>query len=181
MKKISFLIIAFVSLMVFSAFASEDNLHHLFKDYSVIKIYLNNVEITASHDGEVNEKDFREVFKEMAEKRINIKFEPVDTADQADVVVNAHIEEYVYRKRVLPRVTSLWALIADGTRPKSMGKLRIDYEITCPNHNNHKVARENFITEERLPVEDMYKEIAFIHSARRNVNRFLYRTFYEQK
>lgn len=175
--------IGLIFLMVFLtgvSFAGDKNLHHMFKDAPEIRVYL--AEVTSEVDSPyVKVSVFKDIFKDVLEARVDFKFIPVNSPDEADAIVKAHIEKYIFTEKVLPNMLSVWAAIADTTAPKSSAKITVDYVITKPQTGKTLHEASNFTTEERRPQADMNEENAFVYGAIKNINRFLYRTFRERE
>ena len=177
MKKIS--LVLFMLCFAMTAYAAEKNLHEMFEDYPHIKLYLKDVTNEAK-DPHVKVNVFRDVARDALKERVNIKFVPVDSLDEADVVVTAKIKQYVFTEKALPSIFGAAALAADTATPKSSAKLTVDYELTSPT-GKVLMKHKDFTTEARLPVQEMRGEKAFKHAVDKNVNRFLYRSFREQQ
>jgi len=163
-----------------TAYARTGNLYYKFKDYPEIKVYLDKVG-DESDNPKVVRETFRKVFKEVIEKRIEIKFVYVDNKKNADVIVKAKIESHIFTKNALPAVTGVFALAADATAPKSEGMFVVDYEIYAPGNDKQLLFYDNFTTSARRPRKDMEGEMGYRNAVRKNVNRFVYTAFYEQK
>lgn len=179
MKK---LMVLFVSFLIASgAYAVQENLYETLKDKPHIKVYLKEVK-NDTKDPHVKLDVFKNVFKEVMTKRINIKFIPVNNAKDADVVVTAEIKEYVFEENVLPSFFGgTAAIVADATAPKSSARLVVDYTVTDPKNGDSMLEHKKFTTEARRPVKDMQGEKAFIYATQKNANRFLYRSFHRQR
>jgi len=175
------LVCAFVAaLLLFSGPAWGKNLYELFKDKPIINVYLNKVENLTGEDN-FNESEFKKIFGEALRKRINIQFSLVDKKEDADVVIDALVKDYVFREKVLPRMFSVASLAADTATPKSLTKLVVDYNIFDQEEGKLLMSFANFTTEERFPVQFMQGENAPIASLKGNVDRFVYRAFYKEK
>ena len=162
-----------------TAHAAERNLHKMYEDYDQIKVYLKSV-WSESEDPHVKVNVFRDVCKKVLKERINIKFLPVESADEADVIVTAKIKKYAFTENALPSIFGTAALVADATAPKSSAMLTVEYEVISPK-GKMLMKHKDFTTEARLPIKEMKGERAFEHAVYKNANRFLYRTFHEQE
>jgi len=176
MRKIAIFVL-FFAICCASVYA-ERNLYEVFKGKDVIKVYLKEVKDDTG-DSLVNENLFSEVFEDVIKKRINIKFEPVKSPDQADVIIEADIHKFDYKEKVHPRFYSAYALVADATAPKSSARIVVDYTVKIPGGREYKFKR--FTTEERQPREGLDKDGALKGAIIKNVNRFIYRAFYKQR
>jgi len=179
MKKILWLILMLsLSLPVYNL--SAENIHERFKNSPHIRVYLR--EVTAGRDNdEIEIGLFKQVFKNELRERLNIKFMPVSNLDEADVIIDAHIKDYAFKKKAMPSFFSIPAFVADTTAPKSSASLTVDYQIIDPDDGKVLLRRKNFTTIERRPIEDMAGEQGFIYASEKNINRFIYRSFHEQK
>jgi hypothetical protein len=165
-------------------YAARGNLYEMFNDYSEIKVFLKDV-IDETGDPRVETEVFREVFEDVITSRINIKFMPVDSREDADVIINTRIKDYSFTKRALPiRAAPLFinavTLVADTAEPKSAAKLVVDYEIRRSEDNKALFSYKNLTTEARKPQQDMKEEMGFIYAAKENINRFIFRAFYKR-
>ena len=163
-----------------NAYGIEKNLYHTFKDYPEIKVHFEEVISEADHPN-VNIRVFEEIFNNVLPQRIGIKFVPVASGDLADVIIKANIKDHAFTEKAMPLMFSAMTLVADSTTPKSAAKLVVDYQIIDPKTGEIISEFKAFTTQERRPIKDMEDEKAFKHVATKNVNRFLYRAFYEQK
>lgn len=180
--------IVLIFILIFLAaklYASPDNLYEAFKDYYEIKVFLKDV-INETEDSNVKTDVFKKVFKDVLTERVNINFIPVDNEKDADVIVISRIKDYVFTERALPMRAAPFfiiavTIIADTAEPKSAAKLIVDYEIRRPEDNKAIFSYKNLTTEARQIRENMKGEMGYIHALRENINRFIFRAFYERK
>jgi len=159
--------------------ADAGNLYGTFGKAKEIRVFLETAEdISGNKDVVVDE--YKKIFTEVLEGRINMKFVTVDSKDKADVVVSAQIKKYLYKEKVMPRMFSAYSLTADMTAPKSMAKITVAYKVMDPSTGKVLWKDKNFVTEERLPRAKIDEKIAYAGVVRKNVNRFVYRAFYKQ-
>ena len=160
--------------------AAERNLFHMFEDGGHVKVYLKAV-TSNIEDKHVKVKIFEEIFKDALRDRLHLKFVPVDSAKEADLVIAAKIKKYNFIEEAAPSFFGgTAAVVADTTAPKSEAQLVVNYVIMKPESDRVISDFENFGTTERRPREDMKGEKAFEHAARKNANRFIYRAFRNQ-
>lgn len=178
MKKI-ILALLFLCIAV-TSYAAEKNLYEMFKDTPKIKIYLKGV-TSEAEDLYVKVKEFKNIFRDVLAKRINIEFALARNAKEADIIVTSRIKKYAFKEKVLPSFFSIPALVADTAAPKSAGILTVDYKLLSPKDGTLLLEFKDFTTVERRPIRDMIAEKAFTHTARKNINRFIYRAFYKQR
>jgi len=170
-----FLVLCFAA----TSYAAERNLFHMFEDRAHLKVYVKAV--TSDIDDEhVKVKLFEKIFKDVLRKRSNLKFVPVESAKEADVMIGAKIKRYVFIEKTMPSFFGTAALVADTASPKSEAQLVVNYVIMKPKNDRVISDFENFGTSERRPIEDMKGEKAFEHAARKNINRFIYKAFRNQ-
>lgn len=172
-----FVVFTFVS---FCLFAEAANLYSTFKDYSEIRVFVKDV-VNDSGDKDVKTDEFRETFKNVLKKRINIKFAYVKNRENADVIVNVVIKKFTFKEKVKPRFYSAYALVADVTAPKSLVRLTADYKVINPLSDKQILSYKNFTTEDRIPREGVNKNKAYVEIAHKNINRFIFRAFYKQR
>lgn len=177
MKK---LFIAFIILcFAVTSYAAERNLFHMFEDGGHVKVYLKTV-TSNIEDKHVNAKIFEEIFKDALRERLHLKFVPVDSAEEADIMIAVKIKKYVFIEKTMPSFFGTAALVADAVAPKSEAQLVVNYVIMKPKSDRVISDFENFGTAERRPIKDMKGEKAFEHAARKNINRFIYKAFRNQ-
>ncbi len=161
-------------------YAGEENLYERYKDYGEIKVFLKDV-TNETGASEVNTDVFRKVFKDALEKRKEIKFASVNDEKSADVIISARIMQYGFIEKASPMFFSSAMLVADTLSPKSSGKVAADYEVRTPSDDKVILSYKSFTTEERRPRADMKGEMGFVYSIGRNIDRFIFRAFYEKK
>ncbi len=179
MKKIFlvFLVLCFAAV----SYAGERNVYEMFKEKPHIKVYLKEV-TSETENPDIKISEFKRIFDDVHRKRIGIKFVPVESGDEADVIVTANIERYVFTKKVAPSLFGVAALVADTLAPKSSAKLVVDYKVTDPMTGKLITEFKDFTTDARRPVKNMEEgSKAFEFAAMKNINRFIYKTFCEQK
>jgi len=177
MKKIFLLFILLVLMCGTVAYAG--NLYAKFKDYDKIRVFLKDIR-NESGDKRVDIDGFRRVFKEVLEGRKNVSFVSVNNKSDADVIMTVNVKGYMFKEKVLPRFFSAYSLAADATAPKNLAKIIVDYTIN-DSSGNELTSFNNFTTEERLPRKKSNGDEAYLAVVRKNVNRLLFRTFYEQR
>ncbi len=182
MKKI-LLLFVLVSLAT-SLYASQNNLYEMFEDYYEIKIFLKDV-INETENPDAKTNVFRDVFKDVVNKRINIKFIPVDREENADVIVNSKIKDYIFTEdpfplRAVPIVMMPFVAMADTAEPKSSGKLVVDYEVRRPKDNKILFSYKHLATDKRKPKEKMTEDVAYTCALWENINRFIFKAFYKR-
>jgi hypothetical protein len=158
----------------------KGNLYGAFKDKEEIRVYLKEVE-NAAGDVRVNVAAFRDIFRRVLPRRVNIKFREVNNARLADAVISAKIKRYKFKENAMLIPISIWAVIADTTAPKSSAKLTVDYRVLGPDGGKALMELKNFTTTARLPKGEMTGDKSFRHAAEKSINRFLYRAFHKQK
>ena len=178
MKRVTLLILLISFILVPRAHGA--NLYTKFKDAPAIKIYLKRV-TNEVNDPRVKTSAFKDVFKDVLSKRLNINFESAGNPTDADCVINATIKKYSFKKRAMPIPVSPWAIIADATAMKSSAKLVVDYLISDPATGDILAKFKGFTISERRPIKDMAGDEGFKHAAFKNINRLIYRAFYKQK
>ncbi|NQT23604.1 MAG: hypothetical protein HQ579_09250 [Candidatus Omnitrophica bacterium] len=156
------------------------NLYHRYGDFPEIKVYLEKV-IDESNNKDVEIDLFKQVFKEVIENRKNIKFVYVTNKKEADAIVRVKIKSHMFTQNALPSFTSTFALVADATAPKSSGKIVVDYEVYAPGKEGPILVYEDFTTEARRPRIMITGNKGYAYAVRRNVNKFIYEAFYEQR
>lgn len=190
MKKIALILIPLFLVVVIYLFltsglhASRDNLYKIFNIYPEIKVYLGGVIDETGHP-DVKVDLFRNVFKDVLRKRVNIEFIPVETESEADVIINCRIRDYVFQKKAPPYrpgplFISAIAVVADTAEPKSAAKLVVDYEVRRPEDDKVIYSYKKLTTEERQPQALMEGEMGYIAGLKENMNRFIFRAFYKR-
>ena len=173
----------FLSLLLCMALipsARAANLYSRFKEKPVIKVYLEEVKSEASNPN-VDISVFKDTFRKILVKRVNVNFEPVSGKSGADAVVTADIKKYKFKKSVMPMFFSLWAFIADMTAPKSSATLVVDYRVLTPEDGKLLAEFKDFTTVERRPRKHVAGGKDFFYASAKNINRFLYRAFHKQR
>ncbi len=173
-------IIAVLFALVLTGNAVADNLYEDFKYKPEIRVYLKDV-TSEVEDPAVNIKLFREIFNEVLLKRLNMRFVPVNSMENADVIITALIKGYVFNEKVLPSFFSTASIVADTAAPKAAAKLVVDYKVISPVDGGVILKAKNFTTDERRPQKDMNSDNAFAFAANKNVNRFIFRSFYKER
>ncbi len=179
MKKILIFFLAFCFAAI--SYADRRNVYEMFKEKPHIKVYLKKVDSDVD-DPYVKINEFKRIFEDVHRKRIKIKFVPVDSADKADVVATVKIKDYIFRKKAMPSIFGAAAVAADTLAMKSSAKLSVDYTLTDPKTGKIITEFKNFTTNARRPVKSMEDgNKAFEFAAEKNINRFIYKAFHEQK
>lgn len=160
--------------------ARENNLYTREAKDGLVSIYLKNV-TNSSGLNEINTDEFKSLFQDVLNDRINITFISAKSEKEADVVVDADIKNYVFSPNVLPNVMSVYGFVADSTAPKSAAKIVVDYQVIDPATGDIIYTMDNLTTEERRPVDDMVGSAAVEYAIKGNINRFLFKTFYQQR
>ena len=171
-----------LSALIFCAmnvYAREDNLYEKFKGYREIKVLLEDI-VNEAKEPDVKADTFKKVFEEALCNRKGIKFICVGSKDAADVVIRAHIKNYMFTEKAMPMIFSSATLVGDALSPKSSGKLVVDYEVRGKDDKTLAYYK-NFTTEERRPQDHMKGEPGFVHSVEKSANRFIHKAFYKSK
>ena len=179
MKKLV-LIFALVCFAATSSYAVERNLYKKFKGKDEIKVFLGNV-ISEAKSPDVRIDTFKKIFKEVVEERLNIKFVNAKSERDADVVIDARIKDYVFTEQASPSLFGPLVFAADALTTKSAASLTVDYDVIDPSANRLLLVKRNFNTVAKMPVEVMKGEKGFVNAVKRNANRFIFRTFCEQR
>ena len=173
-------IILMFSLFIFAAPARNGSLYERFKDSGEIKVFLKSVK-DETGDPDVNIGTFKNNFRDVLKKRINMKFISTDSENEADVTVESVIKRYDFTRNAQPSYFSVYAFVADKTAPKSAAKLLVDYNVIDSKSGVSLKIFMNFTTDTRRPREYMNKDNSFSYASVDNINRFIYRAFYKQK
>jgi len=164
-----------------ASYADGRNVYEMFKDKPHIKVYLKEV-TSDTENPYVKISEFERIFDDVHRKRIQIKFVPVESADEADVVATVKIRDYVFKERAMPSMFGIATVAAETLAMKSSAKLTVDYALTNPKTGKLITEFKNFTTEERRPVKTMADgDDAFKFAAAKNINTFIFKTFREQK
>lgn len=167
-------------LLLLSSMAYSENLHRRFKDSPLVKVFLKDVRDDSGNPA-VSVEDYRRIFRETLDDRVNMKFRAVDSDAEADVVVEADIKSYAFSEKPLPRFYSAYAVVADVTAPKSSGKIVVDYRVKEPSSGKMLLHFRSFTTEQSMPMKDMEGPSGFVNTAGESIDRFIYRAFYPAK
>ena len=183
MKKI----LLFIILILFATtlYAARHNIYEMLKGPREIEIFLRDI-TDKTGDPDVKTDVFRDVFEDVIRKRIKIKFIPVVNEEDADIIVNVKIKEYVYTEnplpiRAVPIIMIPFVAAADIAEPKSSGKLVVDYEVIRTKDNKVLFSYKNLATDTRKPKEKMTEKVAYTYALKENINRFIYRAFYKRE
>lgn len=165
------------SLVISSAQA--ENLYEDFQGYGRIRVFLNEV---ANQSGQDNLKSgmFRAVFKKVLASRKKIKFVYVDKEENADVIVNAVIKNYDFKKKAFPPFYNIYTLVPDLIMPSGSVTITVDYRVNKVASLKIPLFFNNFKTAFRIRDSKLTDEMNIYNAMWENINRFIYRAFYKQ-
>jgi hypothetical protein len=180
MKKIVWLLVVVFCFSIASV-AYAKNLHKRFEHKDIISLYLNDV-TDSTGANIVTPKMYREIFTEVLSGRKEIRFNAVNSPEQADAIVDVNIKSYVFDAEVNPSIMGgRMGLVADTLVPKNRCKIKASYVVRNPRTNTLMMKKPYVFAQERMPREKFNEKQTAKATVEKNVETFLIKMFYPEK
>jgi hypothetical protein len=115
-------------------------------------------------------------------RRIEIRFNAVNSPEEADAIVDVTIKSYVFDAEVNPSVMGgQMGLVADTITPKNRCKIKASYVLRNPRTNTVMIKKPYLFAQERMPREKFNQQQTTKATVEKSVETFLVKTFYPEK